>query len=776
MDVPLRAALRATVLVGIITAVAAQQSCLHTPGADYRTFAVDVNQLANASVTECSGSCILLARYDYGEGGDGQVAGLCLDKMQADDRRFYTQDSTDGSTRFTVCDTQDEAGALTYGGTWWLYSCCTGTSCELDSTQISADLVCAEKYPYIRAFKTSEQYGFQSVQNNVSVQFATTATIPTGTKFTISGIRGTNTTDDDALTLFQSGSDMKLVATGKWAQDSGTLEVTTQRDVYNNETVSFLFTVENPSADNAGQNVTLSCSDIDVEDAVKTQCASDDWAVTHNAGLVGISFTAPVCNESNQTSDAYPYEPFFGDDCDQECFGVTIGDRCQCLDGQAGLDCNETLEEAIPEQERTFGADGGDFVVDLSSLFPGLGSVSLLSFPPGAFLGGSVKMKVYKFKEFAAKSADPNAGYKPAGPVMDFGPNGLKFLIPVTLLLPVDPTAAVLPAGKKFTGAFLNIVTSNWEELTFVGMEEINGYKFAKIETTHFTNFASLTANAAAGGGGVGGGGALGACLSPVSVNVGWTQPFCASTLADLSLAQCGVRLNVPGSAGASAAIATLTGLPASACIRMRTVDVNEVDFPAVDMGVPIAQRAIGRGYVVGDVHEIELAGGLSVQYTGSDIRPVVDLPSSKRRTATSCPEGFEYRVARLGTTFSSACSCPPSCGPTASCDAVGDSGLWTTVLVPLEVCAQVGGSAGSGSNAVVIGVLSAAAVLVLLVLGFYAYRGHSRKKKVRPQNPCAWLGKSMFCSVCSICPLNWWLCAAAGRWRKRSGVPHGLK
>ena len=66
-----------------------------------------------------------------------------------------------------------------------------------------------------------------------------------------------------------------------------------------------------------------------------------------------------------------------------------------------------------------------------------------------------------------------------------------------------------------------------------------------------------------------------------------------------------------------------------------------------------------------------------------------IDGPPSRRRLLAACPEGYEYRMGAVGTTFADTCACPSACGEaTASC-AVTASGNWTAILVPASVCAE---------------------------------------------------------------------------------------
>jgi hypothetical protein len=94
-----------------------------------------------------------------------------------------------------------------------------------------------------------------------------------------------------------------------------------------------------------------------------------------------------------------------------------------------------------------------------------------------------------------------------------------------------------------------------------------------------------------------------------------------------------------------------------------------------------------------------------------------MDGPPSRRRLLAACPEGYEYRMGAVGTTFADTCACPSACGEaTASC-AVTASGNWTAILVPASVCAE---TSADNTGAIVGGVVGG--LLGLLLLAAIAY------------------------------------------------------
>jgi hypothetical protein len=211
---------------------------------------------------------------------------------------------------------------------------------------------------------------------------------------------------------------------------------------------------------------------------------------------------------------------------------------------------------------------------------------------------------------------------------------------------------------------------------------------------------------------------------------------------------------------------------PLAMFCKVRSVDLGALVFSAEDKSRPIAERPVAREYIVAEVatlsaqpprarrrahpeaplprprraqvHEMQLSGGLVVEYTGAQIQLPAALPPSARRTGrmgiAGCPSGYSFRIARLGDPMAAACACPASCGDNATCAGVSASGLWTTVLVPDSVC-DPAPPGGLGATAIIV-ICAVVAVVVLIALA--AVRLCSTAVSVR--FPCALAAAHLFC------------------------------
>ena len=186
----------------------------------------------------------------------------------------------------------------------------------------------------------------------------------------------------------------------------------------------------------------------------------------------------------------------------------------------------------------------------------------------------------------------------------------------------------------------------------------------------------------------------------------------------------CGVKVVVEGAAADGPSLALPADMPAGACVSVTVLTADDVEFPAeeaynANAGVDALKKfKWGKKWmVVTQILGLDVTGLTSAVNVTSGAIVAMDGPPSRRRLLAACPEGYEYRMGAVGTTFADTCACPSACGEaTASC-AVTASGNWTAILVPASVCAE---TSADNTGAIVGGVVGG--LLGLLLLAAIAY------------------------------------------------------
>jgi hypothetical protein len=186
----------------------------------------------------------------------------------------------------------------------------------------------------------------------------------------------------------------------------------------------------------------------------------------------------------------------------------------------------------------------------------------------------------------------------------------------------------------------------------------------------------------------------------------------------------CGVKVVLEGAAADGPSLALPADMPAGACVSVTVLTADDVEFPAeeaynANAGVDALKKfKWGKKWmVVTQILGLDVTGLTSAVNVTSGAIVAMDGPPSRRRLLAACPEGYEYRMGAVGTTFADTCACPSACGEaTASC-AVTASGNWTAILVPASVCAE---TSADNTGAIVGGVVGG--LLGLLLLAAIAY------------------------------------------------------
>jgi len=676
--------------------------CFHTNGS-----AMEAGKWPGSTLKKaCRGACIEMQRWD--SNGVGHAAGLCNDDL--------TFDTSTSVENIAVCEDGGDKGVLKHGGEWWVYGCCGGKASIASAwTPPSAwmpcgkgpdcsDLaICAKRYPFVRSWKAHHK-----PQGQVGVELAFSGTVVSGKTITIFGLVGATTPDSNQTQIAQAGDQLEDL--GTWTQDNATLVVRTRRDVYNNETFTVRWTVKLGA--NETQTLSVKCDNCADDVSVNTLCQQYAWASTD-------SLRNPVV-----------------------------------------FSTEKEFKAGAAQWERYF-------AVDVSTLFPGLGSLEMVQLPRnalGSTMSLSVKIAAFDPAAFKIKSAK---SYYPVGGVVTMGPAGTHFASAITLLLPVD---ASMVARGQFIGAFYNETLDSWVELPTLGTKNVSGHIFLEVQTTHFAEFVSMTAsnsdpnpatttpsnppatttstdpNPTTNPATVVPTTTPAAsnppatttpptsnwdCSSATRSTVSWSAAFCVASFSS-EQAACGVTLNAAGSAGASEGSLVLgkaANLTAEGCVKMRAADPLTVSLSSPAWS---QVRMVARSDIVATMHEIELSGGMQVRYTGGEIvLPTLQLPGARRAIVPNCPLDVTVRIARVGQPLASACSCPAMCGPTAECD-VSVSGLWTTVMVPADVCDAAVASEEWKVSLTAILLPAILLPIMLPLLCYLAYRYHQAQSSAK--------------------------------------------
>uniref|UniRef100_A0A7S0HT75 ZU5 domain-containing protein n=1 Tax=Hanusia phi TaxID=3032 RepID=A0A7S0HT75_9CRYP len=173
----------------------------------------------------------------------------------------------------------------------------------------------------------------------------------------------------------------------------------------------------------------------------------------------------------------------FGDSCEFFCWGLVVSRSCVCSEGFFGFDCNQsaTFDASSSPPPRLLLANTGGAV--RSSVGVGV------EIPPLALSSDqTISVKVFQLDRpldlgIQASTLDP------AGPVLDFGPPGLKFARPVRIFLPFDPSR--VPAGHEVHVYYKD--ETKFPPWVRMDGGRVPGSNLTYADTLHFSTYMSIS-------------------------------------------------------------------------------------------------------------------------------------------------------------------------------------------------------------------------------------------------------------------------------------------
>jgi len=216
----------------------------------------------------------------------------------------------------------------------WAYECCLEDLCNGNTTDGNATdgnatdegEDCLAEQPFVDQLSVFENNNVQGASNEIKIQFSFHARVAAKKKIVIEGFTGLDGPEDSSkLEITLPGTNKMLEPTAAWNLTDGKLTVTSRRVIMPNETVGITFTVINPSETQSKVNVTVT------PPAMASGCEVRSRTIKNK--ILGVTFLNATCDD----------DEFFGNDCDTQCYGIVVGDKCACTsDLQFGSDCNGT--------------------------------------------------------------------------------------------------------------------------------------------------------------------------------------------------------------------------------------------------------------------------------------------------------------------------------------------------------------------------------------------------------------------------------------------------